>query len=83
VEVAMNTRVERGLAILNRVCLHYLQNPDLYDDDAREIIADAVLALVGGHIYKGLAIDHINGDIHDNRPANLRVVTIKENRRDC
>ena len=25
------------------------------------------------------ALDHINGDVHDNRPENLRVVTLKQN----
>jgi hypothetical protein len=30
--------------------------------------------------YRDRAITHINGDIHDNRPENLRVVTLSENR---
>lgn len=30
---------------------------------------------------KGKAIHHINGDIHDHRVENLRIVDIAENRR--
>jgi hypothetical protein len=39
-------RIEHGLMILNRVCLHYLQNPDMYPEEARLIIANAVARLV-------------------------------------
>ena len=75
-------RIEHGLMILNRVCLHYLQNPALYDDDARAIIANAVRKLVIGFgRTKGRAIDHINGNVNDNSLENLRVVTLKENLR--
>lgn len=28
-----------------------------------------------------MAIDHIDGDIHNNTPSNLRFVTLKENHR--
>ncbi len=30
---------------------------------------------------RGYALAHINGNIYDNSPANLRLVTLKENRR--
>jgi hypothetical protein len=36
---------------------------------------------VNGLIPKGMQIDHINGDIHDNRMSNLRLVTNQENAR--
>lgn len=38
--------IEEGTRILNRVCLHYLQNIDLYDKDARMTV---ILALARLH----------------------------------
>jgi hypothetical protein len=75
-------RIEHGLMILNRVCLHYLQNPALYDDDARAIIVNAVRRLViGAGRTKGRALDHIDGNPYNNDIQNLRVVTLPENLR--
>lgn len=32
-----------------------------------------------GKVPKGMVIDHINGDIHDNRIENLRMATVAQN----
>ena len=39
----------------------------------------AVWREANGPIPEGMMIDHINGDTHDNRLENLRVVTRQEN----
>ena len=75
-------RIEYGLMILNRICLHYLHSPDLYSEDAKEIVVDAVARLVSSmKTRKGLAIDHVDGDPTNNSFDNIRVVTLSENLR--
>lgn len=74
-------RIEHGLMVLNRVCLHYLHCPALYDDSARAILINAMGDLVNGMHRKGRAIDHIDGNPYNNSPENFRVVTLPENAR--
>lgn len=35
---------------------------------------------MGGKIYKGCEVHHVNGNKTDNRPSNLRTVSKKEHR---
>jgi hypothetical protein len=68
-------RIEHGLMILNRVCLHYLQNRALYDDDARGIVVNAVERLVssgGFHEPEVSGIYFLAGDMKvKEKPCQL------------
>ena len=52
-----------------------------FDPGCMRLIADFCELHTTAHKSKGKAIDHIDGDPSNNSIENLRIVTIKENRK--
>lgn len=44
-----------------------------------DLMSVSRITAIAGPNLRGMAIEHIDGDRYNNSPANLRVVTIKEN----
>jgi hypothetical protein len=53
----------------------------VFDKDCLREIADFCEIRTDAHRSRNKAVDHINSDPSDNRIENLRITTIKENRR--
>ena len=55
-------------------------NPQtVFEQDCLRKIADFCELQTNAHRSKHKAITHLNGDIHDNRIENLKIVNLKEN----
>ena len=74
--------VTRSVAVEREDGTKYAPTPQIIlDAGCMRLIADFCELQTTAHRSKGKAIDHIDGDPSNNSIENLRIVTIKENRK--